>query len=415
MSEPSSSAPPEAREPSLSSPPFEVPSGPIADLADQGDVEGLLALAQDYRTGDGEADKDLSKCLDCYLAAAELGDAEGAYAGALFHITGMAVERDVPRGVSLLRKAAGQGHLDAKVYLGNIYYLGIHYEPDDEKADVWYRSAARAAGVEHEPDTVEFTRAMAEVGAARECDQVLGDSEIPKEDRVAFLRKAKALGLGEFKRQQQREKEAAAAEAAEAAAAEAVSEERPSSDSLEIDEAERAAAKMVAARAATADGEKKKQGDQDKKAEKKKKSSWTVGAGLLAFIGATVFFSAAAVAGYFATPGVEGALPEGLEIPVLVTAQNLCFTAALVLFGLVPTFFLYRAGTVIFATFIAAAAGAGGFFLHLMVVPADFLAERPHQAIAFAVGGYLLVAFFAGLRGGTRRKGPDDDEEEAPK
>src|SRR5438270_8831525 len=101
------------------------------------DVVGLLALAKAYRTGTAPGGRDMKKCLETYRAAADLGSAEAEYAVALFHLTGGVVPQDLKEGATRLRAAAEKGSVAAKVYLGNLYELGIHYKADPEKADVW--------------------------------------------------------------------------------------------------------------------------------------------------------------------------------------------------------------------------------------------------------------------------------------
>lgn len=410
-----------------------VPSGPIADLRDKGDVEGLLALAASYRVGDGAVDKDLGAALECLLAAAELGSAAAAFDAAEFYVTGLAVERDVPRGVALLRDAAAAEHVEARIYLGNIYGLGIHYEADPEKADVWYRSAARAAGIEAEPGSPEHCLALAALGSARDCQEVIGDPEIPKEERVAFLKKAKALGLAEHRRLEKERQEAAsraraeearAAARTEEAAIDAAADAAAASAEIAAAEGKRREAKAKGAgprapspRPAPAKGEgKPAAATPDKKPDPKTRGKvqedeeprWTFGAGVLAFLGAAVFFAGAAVAGHFAGPGVAAALEGARLHPEVGGPANLAIAAAVLLFGVGPTFLLYRPGSALVAFLLGLVTGAAGYLLHLFVVPAALLASRPHQALASFAAGTLLILLLAGVSGGTRRRPSGD-------
>ena len=100
--------------------------------------------------------RDLTKCLACYREAAALGSAEAEYAVALFLLSGGSVPQDLKEGAARLRSAADKGDLGAKVYLANLYELGVHYARDPEKADVWYRSAARGAGIQEAPGTQQY-------------------------------------------------------------------------------------------------------------------------------------------------------------------------------------------------------------------------------------------------------------------
>src|SRR5437867_1067170 len=94
------------------------------------DMVGLLALAKAYRAGTAPGGRDMKKCLEAYRAAADLGSAEAEYAVALFHLTGGVVAQDLKEGATQLRAAAEKGSVAAKVYLGNLYELGIHYKAD---------------------------------------------------------------------------------------------------------------------------------------------------------------------------------------------------------------------------------------------------------------------------------------------
>src|SRR5262245_12581165 len=135
----------------------------IDGLKARGDIDGLLELARAYRS-----QREMRRCFDAYSAAAELGSADAEYAVALFWMSGGVVEQDLKEGAMRLRAAAEKGNVAAKVYLGNLYELGVYYKADPEKADVWYRNAARAANVQSEPGSEEDSRELAELGCARD-------------------------------------------------------------------------------------------------------------------------------------------------------------------------------------------------------------------------------------------------------
>ena len=98
------------------------------DAVAEGDVDALLALAKTRR-----AAKDLKGCYEAYKSAADLGSMEAEYAVALFVMNGSVVPQDLKEGTMRLRSAADKGSIPAKVYLGNLYELGIHYKADPEK------------------------------------------------------------------------------------------------------------------------------------------------------------------------------------------------------------------------------------------------------------------------------------------
>jgi hypothetical protein len=97
-----------------------------------------------------------------------------------------------------LRSAADKGSIPAKVYLGNLYELGIHYKADPEKADVWYRNAARGARVEAEAGSPEYAQELAELGCARYVLALVesGATAADTEDGKRLLQRARAHGYG---------------------------------------------------------------------------------------------------------------------------------------------------------------------------------------------------------------------------
>ncbi len=165
----------------------------VAELVARRDIEGLVALGKALRSGEGET-RDLEAAFAAYAAAAELGSRAAEHAVAMFYLTGSGVEADAQEAARRLRLLAGKDYTPAKVVLANLYELGVHTACDHEKADVWYRSAARAAGVSSEPDSKEYTRAMAELGSVRACLVLAHETETSAEERVYFLKKALAYG-----------------------------------------------------------------------------------------------------------------------------------------------------------------------------------------------------------------------------
>lgn len=390
----------------------ESPEVGVADAADvptleqEGDVETLLALALAYRAGSDGLERDLARCFECFEAAARLGDAGAQFATAAFLMSGGVVERDVPAGVGLLREAAGQGHLEARIYLGNVYELGLHHDADPDKADVWYRSAARAAGVEDAPDSDAHVLAMAALGSARAVMALLADASVPKKDKLEYLRKAKPLGYGEFLRQRDRASRDAsdasdpddAGRATEELLAEA---ERDRREAL-AGRGEKKAARVDRALAAADD--EVAIGDDEHAARSAERPRWTVGAGAFALAVTLGFFAAAGVVGWLAAAGATAMVAGGGALPVLGVHVELVLPLALALFGVLPTFFLYRAKTVLFGLANAAAMGGLGFFLW---ETHRILLDRVQQSTAFAVVGFLVVLLVLGLRGGVKARAAD--------
>jgi hypothetical protein len=369
-----------------------------ADAADldglrlRGDVEGLLALAKACRAGTAPGGRDLPKCYAAYAAAAELGSGDAEYAVALFHLSGGVVPQDFKVGSTRLRGAAEKGSVAAKVYLGNLYELGIFYKADPEKADVWYRNAARGAKIASEPGTDEYTRDLAELGCARYVLALTSAGETEKTglteaDKTRLLQRAKAHGYGlRLKEETASDKDRPtllnALEGADDAAAKVAKE--PAKDAAGAAVKEAAAAK-------------------EKEAAKERPAKPSAAsAGLTAFGYALVFLVAGLGAGYAASAGATELVAHGHTLPVIGARTELAFPLVFGGVGVLPTFLVYRFMAVIKALVIGAAFagigwvawGTGQGALH---------AHRLMQANAFAIAGFIAGLLVLGLVGGAKR------------
>src|SRR5262249_16132544 len=109
-------------------------------------------------------------------------------------MTGGVVTQDLKEGATRLRSAAEKGSVPAKVYLGNLYELGIHYKADREKADVWYRNSARDARVTAEADSDEYNQALAELGCVRHGLALTEQGSLDEGEKERRLQRARAHG-----------------------------------------------------------------------------------------------------------------------------------------------------------------------------------------------------------------------------
>lgn len=345
----------------------------LEGLRARGEVGALLELAKRYR-----ASKDLQRCYAAYKAAADLGSGEAAYAVALFHLSGGVVPQDLREGATQLRAAAEKGSIPAKVYLGNLYELGIHYKADPEKADVWYRNAARSAGLAGEP------LELAELGCVR---HVLAQNEDPATsdaDRARLLQRARAHGHGLRIRDSdagERPTLGDALQAGDAPAAKASASE-PSSPGLPAGQ-QPTEPRPARARAGTGGAQ--------------------VGIALSAFGYASLFLAAGIGGGYAAMLGAHQLLLHGKPLPYLGNRFELVFPLAFAVVGVLPSLLVYRFGTVVKALFIAAAMGGAGWVLW-GTGTAALHATREVQAMIFAIAGFAAGLLVLGLVGGTKRK-----------
>jgi hypothetical protein len=404
-------------------------------LVKQANVPGLLALAKAYRAGTAPGGgRDMAKCLDAYRAAAALGSAEAEYGVALFSMNGgTVVPQDLRQGTLHLRAAAEKGSVPAKVYLANLYELGIHYKVDAEKADVWYRNAARGAHVEAEQGTAEWNHALAELGSARYALLLSRDPAVGEDEKRRLLARAKAHGYGLRMREDLAEgdrvtfvdaltsAESATATAAHAAAATATPppvavdvgargvpvEPRQRKDtSPETAQAKRRAEESRAKTdppkapldpAAVAAAEKAERLAKKKSAER----SARVGGALAAFGYAMLFALAGAGAGYAASLGAAELVAHGHVLPLVGTRTRLVFPIVLGVVGVLPAWLVYKLSAVVKALALGAMLGAVGWVAWGTGQYA-FHGDRPLQALAFGLAGFLAGLLVLGLIGGAK-------------
>ena len=142
--------------------------------ADLGDVDSMCVLASMLRNGDG-IPVDKAGAADLYRKAAELGDPDAQYDLAFMLDVGEGIPQDRAEAEKLFRLSADQGDTDACLCIGGILYergdfqeaegyftdaalkgdvkamynLGLMYsedslgEPDLDKAEEWFESAAQ--------------------------------------------------------------------------------------------------------------------------------------------------------------------------------------------------------------------------------------------------------------------------------
>ncbi len=387
----------------------------VDGLRARGDVDGLLALARAHRNGTAPGGRDLKRCFEAYRAAAELGSGDAEYAVALFCMTGGVVPRDFKEGATRLRAAAEKGSVPAKVYLGNLYELGIHYRADPEKADVWYRNAARGAQVRAEPGTEEYATALADLGCVRHVLALVESGAVEGADKARLLQRARAHGYG------LQSNNDGAVGSDEAAKEDHAVDDRPTFlDSLQrADEHALAAPRPPAdlpqrQRAATTPDTKAARAVADARANKAKPSDANrkqkapagpsrVTIGIGAFGYAMLFAIAGVAAGYAATLGARELVAHDTPLPVLGTRTHLVFPIVLALVGVLPTWLVYRLETVGKALAVGALFGGVGW-IAWGTGQAILHAARPVQSMAFGLAGFLAALFVLGVLGGTKRQ-----------
>jgi TPR repeat protein len=150
----------------------------IKPLAEKGDVEAQIALAEAYfhgrgtetnrqaavrwyekaaESGDASAQASLGLCafhgwgcgkdyrmaVEWYSRAAEKGDLSAMNNLAYCYLHGFGIEKDPGTGFNWALKAAGRGYHPAQTMVAECYLDGIGVEKDVERAETWLYRAAR--------------------------------------------------------------------------------------------------------------------------------------------------------------------------------------------------------------------------------------------------------------------------------
>ncbi len=365
------------------------PPPTIDELVAEGDPEKLLELGAAYRVGTPHVERDHFAALECFEAASRLGSADAEYLAGVAFMDGIGIASDLAEGAKRLRSAAQRGSTRAKVYVANLYEMGVYYQADREKADVWYRNVARAANIEAEPETHEHDVAMAELGCVRHCLKLVADDALPAKDRAFYLKKAKAMGyahrLAMVKRESSTPPETKAADPEPSA--EAAPEPKPDPKPEPQQEA------------------KQEPKPAEPEAEEDRApllgAQWTWIPGLLALLAATFFVTAASAAGWLSMVGSRALAQVGRPLPYVNGAHEAVFWAVVLVLGVLPATTAYRARVVLIGALAGAAGGAGAYYAweaqHL-------LWDRLAQTAAGGLGLFLLVLFFLGVLGGTRAR-----------
>ena len=301
---------------------------------------------------------------------------------ALFHLSGGVAAQDLKEGATRLRVAADGGYLPAKVYLANLYELGVHFAADPVKADVWYRSAARAAGITADAESAEYAKAMAELGCARYCLALAEDKTTPEAEQERLLKKAKAYGYQLALRRDSRAS-ATPPEPATPAASEEPRKETPAPEAATKKKEEKPAS---SARDATV----------------RTRLEPTAGASMAAFFYAALFLAGSIAAAYFLTIGANELLQRGASIPLLAKYPRALFPIVVVLFGVLPAFLMYKAITVLRAAGVAVLLGGAGYALWGAPY-ATLFADKEVQALLVGAAGFLGALLVSGSSEGSSR------------
>jgi hypothetical protein len=129
-------------------------------------------------------------------------------------------------------------------------------------------------------------------------------------------------------------------------------------------------------------------------------------AGALGAFGYALLFALAGVgAGYAATLGAHELVARGHALPLVGKSTRLVFPIVLGLIGVLPSSLAYKLGTVFKALVMGAVLGGVGW-VAWGTGQGAFHGDRPLQALAFALAGFLAGLFVLGLLGGAKQPRP---------
>lgn len=118
----------------------EVDIATLTEAAEAGDSVSQVSLARLYRDGIG-VDKDYTKALALYKAAALQGSDDGSLGLGILYYHGLGVDKDPMTAVAHFRRAAEQNNASAMNYLGHAYQSGIGVELNLDAAIDHYKRA----------------------------------------------------------------------------------------------------------------------------------------------------------------------------------------------------------------------------------------------------------------------------------
>ena len=114
----------------------------VIAMAEAGDAEAQLALAQRYRFG-VDVPQNPATAVEWFMKAADQGNAQGQFSVGYMYATGEnGFKNNLETAAEWFRKAAENGHPSAQANLGRMYLYGNGVEINPEAALFWLKKAA---------------------------------------------------------------------------------------------------------------------------------------------------------------------------------------------------------------------------------------------------------------------------------
>lgn len=133
---------------------YDTAVGLIRPLAEAGNTEALYFMGTFHLYGAGvemnpvEAHTWFRRAYDQWMVEANAGKASSMVEVGMMLNTGIGVDRDAPKALEWLHRAADLGEVSAWTELGNLYISGDGVPRDRAEARRWYQKAV-SAGDEH--------------------------------------------------------------------------------------------------------------------------------------------------------------------------------------------------------------------------------------------------------------------------
>uniref|UniRef100_A0A915N3S8 Uncharacterized protein n=1 Tax=Meloidogyne javanica TaxID=6303 RepID=A0A915N3S8_MELJA len=118
-------------------------------LAETGDIQAVLGLAQLYLTGGKGVPMDLQAARKYFQIAADAGSAQanGQAGIGIMYLYGYGIKADSQKALKFFAAAAEQGSSDAQLHLGQMYYQGLGVKRDFKQALKHFQLASQSGHI----------------------------------------------------------------------------------------------------------------------------------------------------------------------------------------------------------------------------------------------------------------------------
>jgi len=162
----------------------------IRKRVDKGDVEAIYHLGEKYYYGGLGLSKDVTRAIELWTEAAELGSVDAHYDLGIVYYNGEGVEEDEPRGIRHFQNAAIKGHVLSRHNLG---VSQIHEGNCALAIQHWTISAKM--GCEESLNSIKFMFMRGQATKAQYAEALRGYGDAMEEMKSPQREEAKRLGI----------------------------------------------------------------------------------------------------------------------------------------------------------------------------------------------------------------------------